>query len=576
LTKAVLSSLKNPDGAMDQALLQKAMQTTQLSKMAILNAAKMARDRELKKRRANANAAAAANPSRMRGNAHANAPMHPHAPHKAFSNVIGPPARSIRAAPAPLPPPQAQAARVIAAPVPLQHTQMTSRVHPPLTTRVHPPPQALSRPKPYKQAQRPANVKPSTPRAKKAPSSVSSNSSSKIIRTSDSKPQPKTPTISKKTQLQLKNEAMAKAAASAAAALSKEIKNWRRIQHGMVAIRKNPVTGKTNLRPYSLGAVSRCRKMNPILPKSISTNLGKDVRASLMQLQQKLKLAGPGGRPSLRSEESKGASGSSTEVVIIPKARLVPNATVPLMDVTEKYKRLKLQPRKESRLLEKNLRKHRQVVCDKLVKKHKDLNKALMTHATEFYKFHRLRKIETSKFAKSVRDFVAAEERKKQKNEVNEEKARLNALKANDMEAYTVLVQETRNDRLKFLLNKTDEYIDQISGLLKDQHGDQTSASSSAAAEKPDSEEPESDTLAVSRFPEVGNEASNYYDTAHIRQETVKQPSNLLGGNLKEYQVSGLQWLVSLYNNNLNGILADEMGKLYQSACLYISFVDSI
>jgi SNF2 family DNA or RNA helicase len=29
---------------------------------------------------------------------------------------------------------------------------------------------------------------------------------------------------------------------------------------------------------------------------------------------------------------------------------------------------------------------------------------------------------------------------------------------------------------------------------------------------------------------------------------------------LKEYQLSGLQWMVSLYNNKLNGILADEMG----------------
>jgi SWI/SNF-related matrix-associated actin-dependent regulator of chromatin subfamily A protein 2/4 len=34
----------------------------------------------------------------------------------------------------------------------------------------------------------------------------------------------------------------------------------------------------------------------------------------------------------------------------------------------------------------------------------------------------------------------------------------------------------------------------------------------------------------------------------------------MIGGNLKEYQVKGLEWLVSLYNNNLNGILADEMG----------------
>jgi SNF2 family DNA or RNA helicase len=38
------------------------------------------------------------------------------------------------------------------------------------------------------------------------------------------------------------------------------------------------------------------------------------------------------------------------------------------------------------------------------------------------------------------------------------------------------------------------------------------------------------------------------------------QPTILEGGELKNYQLHGLQWLVSLYNNNLNGILADEMG----------------
>lgn len=32
------------------------------------------------------------------------------------------------------------------------------------------------------------------------------------------------------------------------------------------------------------------------------------------------------------------------------------------------------------------------------------------------------------------------------------------------------------------------------------------------------------------------------------------------GATLREYQMVGLQWMVSLYNNKLNGILADEMG----------------
>lgn len=47
---------------------------------------------------------------------------------------------------------------------------------------------------------------------------------------------------------------------------------------------------------------------------------------------------------------------------------------------------------------------------------------------------------------------------------------------------------------------------------------------------------------------------------AHRVQEQVSQPNILVGGKLKEYQVKGLQWMVSLYNNRLNGILADEMG----------------
>jgi SWI/SNF-related matrix-associated actin-dependent regulator of chromatin subfamily A protein 2/4 len=53
----------------------------------------------------------------------------------------------------------------------------------------------------------------------------------------------------------------------------------------------------------------------------------------------------------------------------------------------------------------------------------------------------------------------------------------------------------------------------------------------------------------------------DYYSIAHTITESIaSQPGLLVGGTLKEYQVKGLEWLVSLYNNALNGILADEMG----------------
>lgn len=53
----------------------------------------------------------------------------------------------------------------------------------------------------------------------------------------------------------------------------------------------------------------------------------------------------------------------------------------------------------------------------------------------------------------------------------------------------------------------------------------------------------------------------SYYGIAHaIREEVKNQATLMVNGSLKEYQIKGLEWLVSLYNNNLNGILADEMG----------------
>ena len=56
-------------------------------------------------------------------------------------------------------------------------------------------------------------------------------------------------------------------------------------------------------------------------------------------------------------------------------------------------------------------------------------------------------------------------------------------------------------------------------------------------------------------------DSKNYYSFAHSTMELIKeQPTTLIGGTLKEYQLKGLEYLVSLYNNNLNGILADEMG----------------
>ncbi|XP_044162211.1 SWI/SNF-related matrix-associated actin-dependent regulator of chromatin subfamily A member 5-like [Bufo gargarizans] len=48
--------------------------------------------------------------------------------------------------------------------------------------------------------------------------------------------------------------------------------------------------------------------------------------------------------------------------------------------------------------------------------------------------------------------------------------------------------------------------------------------------------------------------------TTNICTRFEQSPSYVKGGTLRDYQVRGLNWLVSLYENGINGILADEMG----------------
>jgi SNF2 family DNA or RNA helicase len=227
---------------------------------------------------------------------------------------------------------------------------------------------------------------------------------------------------------------------------------------------------------------------------------------------------------------------------------------------THPMKRIKLQPKREGRFLDKHIKRARTMTADSIAKRHKDLLKAITSHQTEFYKFHKSKKTEAARLARSIRDQLKKAEIQKEKDADQAERARIAALKSNDMTAYTALLEDTKNERLKFLLDKTDECMNQISNLL------------SARAEEEQADSLKSGREMDPSFSEMVPVSGNYYETAHVKSEQVRQPSILTGGDLKEYQLSGLQWLVSLYNNRLNGILADEMGL---GECLHIcSFLD--
>ncbi|AAS53055.1 AER375Cp [Eremothecium gossypii ATCC 10895] len=134
-------------------------------------------------------------------------------------------------------------------------------------------------------------------------------------------------------------------------------------------------------------------------------------------------------------------------------------------------------------------------------------------------------------------------------------KQRLAALKSNDEEAYLKLLDQTKDTRITHLLKQTNSFLDSLAQAVRVQ---QNEAKLRRGEEIPPVTDEEREKI-------------DYYEVAHrIKEKVEKQPSILVGGTLKEYQIRGLEWMVSLYNNHLNGILADEMGlgKTIQSISL--------
>ena len=67
--------------------------------------------------------------------------------------------------------------------------------------------------------------------------------------------------------------------------------------------------------------------------------------------------------------------------------------------------------------------------------------------------------------------------------------------------------------------------------------------------------------------PEQGQEQKQ--DANADGDDKGMQPSLVTGAKMKSYQIAGMEWLISLYENGLNGILADEMvGRTRRSVCL--------
>ncbi|KAF2861890.1 hypothetical protein K470DRAFT_191436, partial [Piedraia hortae CBS 480.64] len=217
------------------------------------------------------------------------------------------------------------------------------------------------------------------------------------------------------------------------------------------------------------------------------------------------------------------------------------------------YRRVKRQSLREARITEKLEKQQRDAAESKEKKKQNEHVASIIQHAEDIRGAAVQRKQRGQKIGRLVASAHSAIEREEQKRVERTAKQRLQALKANDEETYLKLLGQAKDSRISHLLKQTDGFLQQLSSSVKAQQRNMKQRYGGADNAESDADERDSDD--ESR-PKV-----DYYEVAHrIKEEVHEQSSNLVGGVLKEYQLKGLQWMLSLYNNNLNGILADEMG----------------
>ncbi|KAH8595847.1 putative chromatin structure-remodeling complex subunit snf21 [Bisporella sp. PMI_857] len=220
------------------------------------------------------------------------------------------------------------------------------------------------------------------------------------------------------------------------------------------------------------------------------------------------------------------------------------------------YRRMKKQSLREARITEKLEKQQRDARETREKKKHTDYLQTVLNHQREVVTAAANQKLKVQKLGRMMMLQHQNIEKEEQKRIERTAKQRLQALKSNDEEAYLKLLDQAKDTRITHLLRQTDGFLSQLAASVKAQQRKAAERYGTNAEEflmEEDSDDDDDD--------EVDSRKIDYYAVAHrIKEEVTVQPSILVGGTLKEYQLKGLQWMISLYNNNLNGILADEMG----------------
>lgn len=262
-------------------------------------------------------------------------------------------------------------------------------------------------------------------------------------------------------------------------------------------------------------------------------------------------------------------------------------------------KKVKKHAQRDARRTEELERRQRTEREKKVKQKQNDYVEQIVRHGRELVRASAVAADKGRRLGRMVLSYHVTTEKEEQKRVERISKERLRALKADDEEAYMALLDTAKDTRITHLLRQTDAFLDSLAQAVVAQQNDDVhqhgGLADEAAFETEDGPADEAMFGAVNMVDEVGDEDSanapatgaadaaadgaegagkpkvDYYAVAHrISEKITAQPTILVGGTLKEYQIKGLQWMVSLYNNRLNGILADEMVRFRSVQCFIL------
>ncbi|CAD5212428.1 unnamed protein product [Bursaphelenchus okinawaensis] len=131
------------------------------------------------------------------------------------------------------------------------------------------------------------------------------------------------------------------------------------------------------------------------------------------------------------------------------------------------YRRTKKLNLREARVMERLEKQQKLEQEKKRRQRHHDLLQAIVTASRDFKEFHRNCQLRHQKVKKAVVTYHANSERERKKDELRNEKMRMMKLMQEDDAGYRALLDEKKDQRLVYLLQQTDEFVESLTGLVR-------------------------------------------------------------------------------------------------------------